>query len=116
LLKIVATSFPPLILNNEALKYVTEFKYLGHIIRNNLSHEDISREIRNLFVLTNLTCFLVVLVHVHLMLKLPFLEVSVFVFMVLRYGGSIAIHCIIGSSHATTNAQNWFLVTISIPV
>jgi len=36
--------------------------------------------------------------------KITFLEVSVFVFMVLRYGGSIAIHCIIGSSHATTNA------------
>ena len=36
-----------------------------------------------------LTCFFVVLVHVHLMLKLPFLEVSVFVFMVLRYGSSL---------------------------
>ena len=53
--KIVATSFPPLVLNNEALKYVTEFKYLGHIICNNLSDEkDISREIRNLFVRTNM--------------------------------------------------------------
>jgi len=71
--------------------------------RDNWSDEkDISCEIRNLFVRTNMLSR--VLVHVHLMLKLCFLEVSVFVFMVLRYGGSIAIHCIIGSSHATTNA------------
>jgi len=53
--KIVATSFPPPVLNNEALKCVTEFKYLGHIICNNLSDDKyISREIRNLFVRTNM--------------------------------------------------------------
>jgi len=53
--KIVATSFPPLALNNVSLWYVSEFEYLGHIISNNMSNEtDISREIRNLFFRTNL--------------------------------------------------------------
>jgi len=53
--KIVATSFPPLALNNVSLQYVSEFKYVGHIISKNMSDEkDIMREIRNLFFRTNL--------------------------------------------------------------
>jgi len=53
--KIVDTSFPPLALKNVSLQYVSEFKYLGHIISNNMSDEkDIIREIRNLFFRTNL--------------------------------------------------------------
>jgi len=53
--KIVATSFLPLALNNVSLHYVSEFKYLGHIISNKMSDDkDIMREIRNSFFCTNL--------------------------------------------------------------
>jgi len=52
--KIVATSFLPLALHNVSLQCVSEFKYLDHIISNNMSDEkDIMREIRNLFFRTN---------------------------------------------------------------
>ena len=46
--RIIAVNFPSLNLNGQALNYVNEFCYLGHIITNTLSDErDIQREIRN---------------------------------------------------------------------
>ena len=52
---IVATEFPSFTLNDAPLQFVKEFKYLGHIINNELSdNNDVKREIRNLFMRTNI--------------------------------------------------------------
>jgi Reverse transcriptase (RNA-dependent DNA polymerase) len=52
---IVASNFPHFNLNGVALQFVSEFKYLGHIINNELSDDnDIKREIRLLFMRTNI--------------------------------------------------------------
>ena len=52
---IVATEFPCFNLNNVALQFVKKFKYLGHMINNELSdNDDMKREIRNLFMRTNI--------------------------------------------------------------
>jgi len=53
--KIVCTTFPKFILGSLPLQFVSEFKYLGHMITNDLSDDnDIQREVRNLFVRTNI--------------------------------------------------------------
>jgi len=41
-------------LNGIALQFVTGFRYLGHLVDNKLSDDDINRELRNLFVRTNI--------------------------------------------------------------
>ena len=52
--KIVATNFPPCVLCGQPLQYVSEFRYLGHIITVTLTDDnDINREIRNLYARTN---------------------------------------------------------------
>ena len=52
---IVDYDFPCFTLNGVALHFVTEFKYLGHMIHNAFSDDnDIKREIRNLFMRTNI--------------------------------------------------------------
>ena len=52
---IVSQAFPPFALNNDGLCYVSEFRYLGHIINDRLQDDyDIWREIRSLFARTNL--------------------------------------------------------------
>lgn len=52
---IVATEFPSFTQNDSPLQFVKEFKYLGHIINNELSdNNDVKREIRNLFMRTNI--------------------------------------------------------------
>ena len=44
-----------LVITNNLLQFVKEFKYLGHIITENLTDDaNIDREIRNLFVRTNI--------------------------------------------------------------
>jgi len=49
--KIMSKTFPPFMLDGEELKFVTEFKYLGHIILHNTNDDaDIDREIRNMFL------------------------------------------------------------------
>jgi exonuclease III len=46
--------FPQFTINNVALEFVSEFKYLGHMICNSFSDDvDIKREIRNLFMRSN---------------------------------------------------------------
>lgn len=53
--KIVCTTYPKFILGSLPLQFVSEFKYLGHMITNDLSDDnDIQREVRNLFVRTNI--------------------------------------------------------------
>jgi hypothetical protein len=53
--KAISSNFSPLQLCNESLEFVFEFKYLGHIIDNTFCDDsDINREIRNLFLTTNI--------------------------------------------------------------
>ena len=48
--KTVCQSFPQFMLTNRSLSYVTQFKYLGHIIENTFcDNADINRELKNLF-------------------------------------------------------------------
>ena len=45
---VIASNFPPLRMNGTELKFVKEFKHLGHIINNDFNdNDDIKREIRN---------------------------------------------------------------------
>ena len=47
--EIVCTAFPKFILGSLPLQFVSEFKYLGHMITYDLSYgNDIQREVRNL--------------------------------------------------------------------
>jgi hypothetical protein len=53
--KCIASEFPAFLLNGNVLQIVNEFRYLGHVINNNFSDDDdIKREIRNLFMRTNI--------------------------------------------------------------
>jgi len=46
----VAYQFPNFMVNNVTLKYVNEFKYLGHVVSNSqLDDADIHHERKNLF-------------------------------------------------------------------
>jgi len=52
--RIIAAAFPLLKINENDIQYVSEFRYLGHIINNRLTDDDdINREIRNMFTRTN---------------------------------------------------------------
>ena len=51
----LSRTFPLFKLGDTNLQYVTEFKYLGHIISDNFTDDaDIRREIRDMFVRTNI--------------------------------------------------------------
>jgi len=51
--KVVADIFPQFSLGNNLVQSVKEFKYLGHMITDNLTDDaDIQREVHNLFNLT----------------------------------------------------------------
>ena len=53
--RVIATNFPLFRLGTSSLKFVQQFKYLGHIIScNQRDDEDIQREIRNMFIRTNI--------------------------------------------------------------
>lgn len=53
--KIVLHNFPCFMLLNQPVKFVAQFRYLGHILNNEFTDDDdIKREIRNLFMRTNL--------------------------------------------------------------
>jgi len=48
--KVVSHSFPLFTLCGVKLKFVTNFKYFGHIINNKLcDNDDVEREIKNLY-------------------------------------------------------------------
>ena len=48
--KWIADNFPDFTFDGCKLEYVSQFRYLGHIIKDNLNDDDIRREIKNLFV------------------------------------------------------------------
>ena len=51
----IADKFPCFAINGFPLHFVKEFKYLGHIINMDCSdNQDIDREIRNLFMRSNI--------------------------------------------------------------
>ena len=53
--KIVCSDFPQFVLAKCNLTFVSQFKYLGHIIEHSFSDDaDISRELKSLFARTNL--------------------------------------------------------------
>ena len=53
--KWISDSFPDFTLDGCKLQFVSKFRYLGHIISDDLSDDDdIRREIKNLFVRTNM--------------------------------------------------------------
>ena len=53
--KIISKTFPPIMLEGKELKFVTEFKYLGHIILHDFRDDtDIDREIRSIFFRANM--------------------------------------------------------------
>jgi len=55
--KVICSSFPVFKLTGSNLKFVDNFKYLGHIIDNCLNDDgDINRELKSLFVRANLLC------------------------------------------------------------
>ena len=52
--KIVSQTFPHFTIDGHCLQFVNEFRYLGHIISNNLcDNADIKREIHSMYVRTN---------------------------------------------------------------
>ena len=53
--RVVSQVFPNFQLGKSVLKYVQSFKYIGHIITNKLNDDEaIAREVRNMFVRTNI--------------------------------------------------------------
>ena len=53
--KMVAKIFPQLSVGDKLIESFSSFKYLGHVITNNLTDDDdIQREIRNMFMHTNI--------------------------------------------------------------
>jgi len=49
--RLCRTAFPDFTLDGMKLKFVSSFRYLGHIVQNNeCDDDDIAREIQNLFV------------------------------------------------------------------
>jgi len=52
---IVTHTFPPLKIDDHCIRYVEQFKYLGYIVTDSLTDdEDMNREIKNMFVRTNI--------------------------------------------------------------
>ena len=53
--KIVSKNFPLFKIGSSSIQYITQFKYLGHVISNSVNDDgDIQREIRNMFIRTNI--------------------------------------------------------------
>jgi hypothetical protein len=54
--RIVLQDFPCFMLLNQPIKFVVQFRHLGHILNNEFTDDDdTKREIRNLFMRTNLS-------------------------------------------------------------
>jgi len=51
----ICAHFPPFTIGDSCVQYISNFKYVGHIIMNNLSDDgDIRREIRCMFTRCNI--------------------------------------------------------------
>ena len=86
--KTVRCTFPEFTLNGVCLKYVSEFKYLGHIINNSLcDNDDVQCEIRCLFVRTNI--LLRRFGKCSVLVKLSLFRAYCMCFMILVYGVNI---------------------------
>jgi len=52
--KVVCNNFVCFSVDGKPMQFVTEFKYLGHVITCSLSHDkDLQREMRNMYIRTN---------------------------------------------------------------
>jgi len=52
---IISHSFPVFTIGGISLQYVSQFKYLGHVISDNFTDDaDIKQEISNMFMRTNI--------------------------------------------------------------
>ena len=85
--KVVTPTFPSFKLDNMDLKFVSEFKYLGHFVTND-EHDDkgVLREVRAMF--THTKFWHAGSFRVLSLLKLYFFEHFVFVFMVWNSGSA----------------------------
>ena len=55
ILCVIKKNFPLFKIGGSSIQYITQFKYLGHVISNSVNDdEDIQREIRNMFIRTNI--------------------------------------------------------------
>ena len=72
------------------VQFVNEFSYLGHVLTNNLRDDtDVNREIRNMYMKTNMLIQRFRRCSTHV--KIVLLGHFVYVFMVLHYGLVIEI-------------------------
>ena len=83
--KAIAAEFPPFTIGDRTLQYVEEFCYLGHVIKNKFNDDDdIKREVRNLFMRTNI--LIEGMENARSVLNLPFLKLTACVCMMLVCG------------------------------
>ena len=83
--KVVSSCFPCFSLGCKVLQFVTEFKYLGHVINNSLTDDDdVKREMHNMFMRTNILLWR--FVSVLEMLKLYFIRHIISAYMMLHCG------------------------------
>ena len=53
--KVVCGNFPCFTIDSKLIEFVSEFRYLGHVITKTMSNdEDIERAIRNMYIRTNM--------------------------------------------------------------
>jgi len=104
--KIVCKHFPNFSLGGQPLQFVTEFRYLGHIISNTLADDsDICREIRNMYTRTNMLicrfnkCFTVV--KIRLFRSYCICDYGAGLWSCYSKGSlhKIKIHCMLSSMH-----------------
>jgi len=91
--RVVSQVFPKFQLGDSVLKYVQSFKYLGHIMTNKLNDdEDIAREMRNMFVRTNiLLSYFKDFINVHLKLKFYYSNLMLYACIILLCGRCIRL-------------------------
>ena len=88
----MTSTFPSFQLDDRDLNYVTEFKYLGHLITNDeCDDKDILREVRAMFTRTNILARRFSLCS--LPVKLFCLEYFVYVSMV--WSGGVVLLCVL---------------------
>ena len=52
--RVIASSFPMFRIGDNSIQFVSEFKYLGHLLNNRMTDDDdIQREVKNMFIRTN---------------------------------------------------------------
>ena len=83
--KVVCNKFPCFSIGGKLMQFVTEFKYLGHVITCSLSDDkDLQREMRNMYIRTN--TLLCRFGKCSKKVKVGYLGLTVYVCMVLHCG------------------------------